>query len=218
LAEEFGAPAGSAVSLGIHESQSRLWENHVGRSQAFWGRWFPRAQELFPALRRVALQDFMRTIHRAEFSFIRVEADEATYDLHILLRFDLERRLLSGDLEVRDIPKAWNTGFEALFGLTPPDDARGCLQDIHWSMGGLGYFATYTLGNLNAAQLFRTAMQERDVAAGFRKGEYQPLLDWLRKAVHVHGATFAPRDLVRKATGRFPEPTDYLAHLEKRFV
>ena len=217
-AEEFGAPAGSAVSLGIHESQSRLWENHVGRSEAFWDRWLPRARELFPNLRRVEAGDFLCAVNRAEFSFIRVEADEATYDLHILLRFDLERRLLSGELEVGGIPDAWNAGFEELFGLTPPDAARGCLQDIHWSMGGLGYFPTYTLGNLNAAQLFRTAMQERSVASGFRAGDYGPLLAWLRTSVHAQGATLSPRELVKKATGRVPDPADYLAHLEKRFA
>ena len=215
--DEFGAPAGSAVSLGIHESQSRLWENHVGRSEAFWSRWLPRACELFPNLRRVVPADFLRAVNRAAFSFIRVEADEATYDLHILLRFDLERRLLTGELDVAGIPAAWNEGFEALFGMTPPDAARGCLQDIHWSMGGLGYFPTYTLGNLNAGQLFRTAMKERVVAAGFQKADYQPLLAWLRKEVHAKGATITPRELVRQATGRLPDPADYLAHLGRRF-
>jgi carboxypeptidase Taq len=216
--DEFGLPAGTAVSLGIHESQSRLWENHVGRSEIFWQKWLPRAAELFPNLRKVSLNDFLRVIHRSEFSFIRVEADEATYDLHILLRFELERRLLSGNLEVADVPKAWNESYAELFGQTPPDDARGCLQDIHWSMGGLGYFATYTLGNLNSAQLFQCAQKDRKVGAALRKAEYGPLLEWLRVHVHSKGSTLFPRDLMVSATGKPTDAAPYLTHLRNRFT
>lgn len=217
-ASDFGLPSGSAASLGIHESQSRLWENHVGRSTAFWERWFPRANELFPNLRKIQLSDFIQHLHRAEFSFIRVEADEATYDLHIFLRFNIERRLLSGDLEAHQVPEAWNAAFEELFGKVPPNDAQGCLQDIHWSMGGIGYFPTYTLGNLNAAQLFQKANSQKVIASSIRRAEYQPLLDWLRAKVHTVGATLSPSEIVTNATGRPTDPAPYLAHLRKRFT
>jgi carboxypeptidase Taq len=215
---DFGLPSGTAVSLGIHESQSRLWENHVGKSPAFWNRWFPRAQELFKPLRKTPQETFLKALHRAEFSFIRVEADEATYDLHIFLRFELERQLLRGALAVKDVPEAWNASFGQLFGMTPPDDARGCLQDIHWSMGGFGYFATYTLGNLNAAQLFQTAMQDRSIASAIQKAEYGPLLRWLRSQIHARGSTLLPGALMKSATGRDTESGPYLAHLRKRFL
>ena len=216
-AAEFGCPSGTAVSLGIHESQSRLWENHVGRSEAFWRKWLPRAAELFPHLRKLPLGDFMAAIHRAQFSFIRVEADEATYDLHILLRFNLERRLLNGSLRVSEIPQAWNDQFELLFGIRPPDDAHGCLQDIHWSMGGLGYFATYTLGNLNAAQLYAHASRDRKIHSALASANYAPLLSWLRSNVHSHGSTLLPNHLVLKATGQATHSGAYLDHLKKRF-
>ena len=214
---DFGLPSGTAVSLGIHESQSRLWENHVGRSESFWQKWLPRAAELFPNLQKIAPSDFLKSIHRSEFSFVRVESDEATYDLHILLRFELERRLLNGSLEVTDVPKAWNEAFEGLFGLMPPDDAQGCLQDIHWSMGGLGYFATYTLGNLNAAQLFQEAVSRPEIASGVNRAEYGPLLEWLRQHIHAKGSEQHPAELMRSATGRPTEPAPYLRHLRSRF-
>ena len=217
-AADFGLPSGSSVSLGIHESQSRLWENHVGRSHEFWQRWYPVAQDIFPALKGFPLEDFMRYVLRSDFSPIRVEADEATYDLHILLRFGLERQLVRGSLAVKDVPEAWNEGFRELFGFTPPDDRHGCLQDIHWSMGGLGYFSTYTLGNINSAQLFAAAKRDATVAASIQHGDYAPLLGWLRKSVHAHGATLDPADLMEKATGKKPSAEDYLAHLTHRYL
>ena len=218
LREDFGLPSGTAVSLGIHESQSRLWENHVGRSRAFWEKWLPRAVEIFPHLKKVTLDEFLKVIHKAEYSFIRVESDEATYDLHILLRFELERQLVNGTLSVKDVPNAWNDGFEELFGMRPPDDAHGCLQDIHWSMGGLGYFATYTLGNLNAAQLFASACKNKKISQAVAKAEYAPLLTWLRENVHSKGSTTMPREVIRTATGRELTAKCYLAHLKGRFL
>lgn len=215
---DYGLPSGTAVSLGIHESQSRLWENHVGRSKPFWDKWFPRAQEIFSALRKTSLESFMETLHTAELSFIRVEADEATYDLHIFLRFEMEREMINGSLEAADVPLVWNAKFEELFGMTPPDDAHGCLQDIHWSMGGFGYFATYTLGNLNAAQLFSTAMQDRTIAAAAKKADYGPLLLWLRSSVHQRGSCLLPGPLMKAATGRETESAPYLNHLKRRFL
>jgi len=215
---DFGLPSGDALSLGIHESQSRLWENHVGRSDAFWERWYPEACGCFPQLAGFPLEKFLAFIRRAEFSPIRVEADEATYDLHILLRFDLERRMLRGELAVGDVPAAWNDGFRELFGFSPPDDRHGCLQDIHWSMGGLGYFATYSLGNLNAAQLFQSANQDLDVAAGCARADYTALLGWMRKNIHARGATLDPADLMKQATGSPPAADAYLAHLSSRYL
>lgn len=215
---DYGLPSGSAASLGIHESQSRLWENHVGRSRTFWAKWLPRAKELFPHLKKVKLDAFMKEMLRSEFSFIRVEADEATYDLHILLRFGIERRLVKGDLAVKDVPKVWNEEFRELFGLTPPDDRRGCLQDIHWSMGGLGYFATYTLGNLNAAQLFATAKKNRKIAASLEKCDYTPLLTWLRDNVHAYGAALTPTEIMQAATGKATDAKWHVAHLRERYV
>ncbi len=161
LGRHYGTPMGSAVSLGIHESQSRLWENQVGRSRPFWEHFFPRAQQMFPGtLDDVSLDDFLFAINSVAKSFIRVEADEATYNMHIILRFELEQALIAGDLQPKDVPGAWDEKFRQSFGLTPPTAAQGCLQDIHWSMGGLGYFPTYTLGNLFAAQLMEQARKD----------------------------------------------------------
>ncbi len=215
---DFGLPSGSSVSLGIHESQSRLWENHVGRSRTFWEKWYPVAQEIFSQLDSFPLEKFLRYLWRAEFSPIRVEADEATYDLHILLRFGLERRMVNGSLAVADVPAAWNECFRDLFGFAPVDDRHGCLQDIHWSMGGLGYFATYTLGNINSAQLFAAARKDPAVAAACDRADYLPLLGWLRKNVHAHGATLDPAELMRQATGGAPSTEAYLTHLKSRYL
>ena len=211
-------PSGDAVSLGIHESQSRLWENHVCRSRPFWEKWLPRTKELFPHLSGLDLDQFLAAINRAQFSFIRVEADEATYDLHIILRFMIERRLLNGELAVADVPAAWNELFAELFGMTPTSDSEGCLQDIHWSMGGLGYFATYTLGNLNSAQLFQSAMTDPAIASAFAKADTAPLLKWLQEKVHAHGATLLPQELMESATGDRTSAEPYLAHLRSRFL
>jgi carboxypeptidase Taq len=215
---EWGLPSGVAVSLGIHESQSRLWENHVGRSRTFWQHWFPRAVSLFPHLKKLTLDQFLLGVNRAEYSFIRVESDEATYDLHIMLRFSIERRLFNGTLKVSEIPDAWNAEFESSFGLTPPNDAKGCLQDIHWSMGGFGYFPTYTLGNLNAAQLFAAAMKQRPVKNAAAKAEYAPLLKWLNENVHAAGSCLSPTELMEHATGQATVSGPYLKHLKARFV
>ncbi len=215
--EDFGFASGSAVSLGIHESQSRLWENHVGRSRAFWETWYPAAQSAFPQLAGFPLEKFLRYLWRAAFSAIRVEADEATYDLHILLRFGLERRMVNGALRVADVPNAWSENFRELFGFAPDDDRHGCLQDIHWAMGGLGYFATYTLGNINSAQLAAAARRNVSVRSAMDAGNYRPLLGWLRKSIHSRGGVLDPSDLMKEATGSAPSTDDYLAHLQTRY-
>jgi carboxypeptidase Taq len=215
---DHGLPSGAAVSLGIHESQSRLWENHVGRARPFWEKWLPRAAEIFPNLRKLSLDDFLSGVNRAEYSCVRVEADEATYDLHILLRFSLERRLLNGDLGIADVPEAWNAEFESLFGFRPPDDAHGCLQDIHWSMGGLGYFSTYSIGNLNAAQLYAKAMEDEAISSATESADYAPLLKWMQENVHAPGSTLLPQELMESATGERTNPDYYLKHLRTKFI
>jgi carboxypeptidase Taq len=200
--EHWGTPRGQDVSLGIHESQSRLWENLVGRSLGFWRSFFPRAQELFPALKDVDLEVFHFAINRVGPSLIRVEADEVTYNLHIIFRFELERSLINGDLEVRDLPEAWNAKVQEYLGLTPPDNRDGVLQDVHWSAGLFGYFPTYTLGNIYAAQFYaRAAGEVGGLEESFARGEFAPLLQWLREHIHSQGSRYRPRDLVRRVTG-----------------
>jgi carboxypeptidase Taq len=218
-AEHFGTPCGSSCSLGVHESQSRLWENQVGRGRPFWEHFFPRLKQAFPgAVADVPLDDWLAAVNAVKPSFIRVEADEATYNLHIALRFELELALLSGDLPAADLPGAWNERFQSLLGLTVPGDREGCLQDIHWSFGGVGYFPTYTLGNLLAAQLMQAATRDlgSELTAGFRAGDFAPLLGWLRQHVHAHGRKFRPGELCRRATGRPLSADAFLAYLREK--
>ena len=216
--EDFGLPSGNAISLGIHESQSLLWEAHVGRSRGFWNHWLPRVQELFPQMHDWTVDDFLQTINQANYSLIRVDADEATYDLHILLRFKLERQILNGDIDISDIPAAWNESFQEMFGMQPETDSLGCLQDIHWAMGGIGYFPTYTLGNLNASQLFAAATKDQQIQLAFDQANYLPLLNWMKENIHQHGSTYLPQDLMQKATGEKTNPNHHLDHLKRRFL
>lgn len=219
-AEHFGTPLGVACSFGIHESQSRLWENQVGRGRPFWDHFFPRLKQTFPAvLADVSAEAFYFAINDVRPSLVRVEADEATYNLHIALRFELELALLSGDLTAVDLPGAWNTRFEALFGLKVPDDARGCLQDIHWSFGGIGYFPTYTLGNLYAAQLMEAVRREfgPGLDDDFRRGDFARLKGWLTQNVHRHGQRYRARELCQRATGAPLSSKPFLAHLREKF-
>lgn len=210
--EQFGTPLGTAVSLGIHESQSRLWENHVGRSPAFWEYWHPVACEHFPELKRFSPEQISAAVNRVAPSFIRVEADQVTYDLHILLRFQVEVDLVEGRLKTSDVPAVWNQQFEELLGLKVANDSEGCLQDIHWAIGAIGYFPTYTLGNLNAAQLMHRAATARpELHAGFKLGDYSALLSWLRENVHRPGSRYLPQALMREATG---EPTRSQCQIE----
>lgn len=215
----YGTPLGSAVSLGIHESQSRLWENFVARSRPFWEHAFPRAQAAFPsALAGVRLEPFHWAVNGVRPSFIRVDADEVTYNLHVLLRFDLERALMGGELAVADLPGAWGEGMVRLLGVRPPDDAQGCLQDVHWSGGGIGYFPTYTLGNLYAAQFFAAAREALgDLDGMFRRGEFAPLREWLRQRIHRQGQRLRAADLVVAVTGRPLAAHPLLDHLRTKF-
>ncbi|MCA9052651.1 MAG: carboxypeptidase M32 [Planctomycetaceae bacterium] len=217
--QAFGTAAGDSASLGIHESQSRMWENLVGRSRDFWKHFFPVAQRVFPeALGQETLDAFHWAINDVRPSWIRVEADEVTYNLHIMLRFDLERPLISGDLSPGDVPQAWNERFQQYFGMTPPHDALGCLQDVHWSAGLIGYFPTYALGNMYAAQFFESARQELgDLDAQFARGEFRPLLEWLRTNIHRRGLQYRAAKLVELVTGRPLSSEPLLKHLNSRF-
>jgi carboxypeptidase Taq len=219
LAEHFGTPMGEAASLGVHESQSRLWENAVGRSHAFWSHWFPLAQRTFPgALGDAPIDRFLAAVNHVEPSLVRVQADEVTYNLHIIVRFDIEQALLSGDLSTDDLPDAWNQKYRETLGVTPVNDRDGCLQDIHWAAGLFGYFPTYTLGNLYAAQLFDRACHDIPGLDGlFARGEYRDLLAWLRTHVHRHGQSFRPRELIERATGRGPESAPMLSSLKRKY-
>lgn len=217
--EAFGTAMGESVSLGIHESQSRMWENLVGRSRPFWEFFYPSAQEAFPeALQNVSLDDFHWAVNDVRPSFIRVEADEVTYNLHIMLRFELEQAMLGGDLKAADMPGVWNETFTRYFGITPPDDAQGCLQDVHWSAGLFGYFPTYALGNMYAAQFFQQADQDLgDLHEQFRRGEFAPLKTWLNEKIHLQGQRFRARRLVEEVTGKPLSHEPLLRHLHDRF-
>ncbi len=219
-AEHAFTPMGDAVSLGFHESQSRLWENLVGRGRAFWSHHWQGLRELFPeALSDVSPDDFYRAINTVGPSLVRVEADELTYNLHIILRFEMERAMFDGSLCVADIPEAWNDRMEALLGIRPPNDREGCLQDIHWSLGAFGYFATYALGNLFAAQLFTQAEKDLpDLDNQIAAGHNAELLSWLRRKIHCHGQRFSANDLIERVTGEPPSMKPFMVNLTAKYT
>ena len=207
-------PIGGAVSLGVHESQSRLWENLVGRSRAFWEWCLPVLQQHLPGTEAVTVDTLWPALNTIRPSLIRVEADQGTYDLHIAVRFEVERALFAGEIALDELPEAWDTKVEELLGIRADDVADGVLQDIHWSFGGFGYFPTYTLGNLINAQLFEAAEAALgDQAESFRRGEFAPLASWLRENVHAHGSRYPAAELVERATGR---PLSSDAFLKRR--
>lgn len=212
-------PLASGASLAVHESQSRMWENLVGRSRPFWEHFYPRLQAIFPTqLGEVSLEAFYKGINKVEPSLIRVEADEATYNLHIMLRLELEIALMEGAIEVKYLPEAWNTKMKEYLGITPPNDADGVLQDVHWSGGMIGYFSTYALGNLISIQLWEKINQDiPDLEELIRRGEFAALLEWLRKNIHRHGAKFEPQDLVQRVTGSKITPDPYIRYLKSKF-
>ncbi|HEV2147043.1 MAG TPA: carboxypeptidase M32 [Longimicrobiaceae bacterium] len=214
----FGQPVGEAASLGIHESQSRMWENMVGRSRPFWEWALPVAQDAFgSALAGTTVEEIYGYLNRVKPGLTRVEADEATYNLHVMLRFDLERAMLRGDLPVHDVPGAWNERMRQDLGVVVPNDRSGALQDIHWSMGALGYFPTYTLGNVYAAQLWETIREQLPQLDGqLARGDFSALLEWLRENVHRHGRRFRAPELVERVTGRPPSPEPLLRYLEAK--
>jgi carboxypeptidase Taq len=216
-----GTKLAGGASLGVHESQSRLWENVLGRSRPFWQFYYPRLQEFFPAqLGGVSPEAFYRAINRVQPSFIRVEADEVTYNLHIFLRFELEQALVSGQLRVADLPDAWNAKMEAYLGLTPPHAGLGVLQDIHWSAGLVGYFPTYTLGNVLSLQFYRQTLADMpDLPEQFARGEFGGLLGWFREKIHRHGKKYTAAELVKQVTGADGiQSAPYLAYITQKYA
>lgn len=199
----YGLPLGEYTSLSIHESQSRLWENNVGRSSDAWQYFLPVAKQYFPkALENVSPDQFYKGINKVQPSFIRTEADELTYHFHVQVRYELEKKLLEGSLAVKDIPAYWNEQYHTLLGVTVPDDRTGCLQDVHWSHGSFGYFPTYSLGSFYAAQFFAAAQKNVQGLQNYiRNGEYKPLLDWLRISIHQYGRRFTSEELCERITG-----------------
>lgn len=212
-------PVSGGASLGVHESQSRLFENLLGRSLPFWQRYFPQLAQAAPEVTAGQdAQSLYRAVNRVNPSLIRVEADEVTYNFHIMLRFELELALLEGSLKVAELPEAWNAKMHDYLGLTPPDDARGVLQDIHWSAGLIGYFPTYTLGNLLSVQLLEAAQTDAAVASGIQNAEYAPLLAWLTEHVHQHGRSLTPGQIAQQATGRPLDAGPYVAYLHRKYA
>ncbi len=211
-------PLAGGVSLGVHESQSRTWENIVGRSRSFWVHFLPKLKQYFPALDGQELDSFYKAVNKVEPTFIRVEADELTYNLHVLVRFEIECAVLTGQLKVADMPEAWNAKYTEYLGITPPTDAKGCLQDVHWSMGSIGYFPTYSMGNLLSYQIWNTLRKDvGDTGALIAKGEFKPILDWLIAKVYSKGSKYPPKELVQQVTGKPLGAADYLDGLEKKY-
>ncbi len=212
-------PLAGGVSSAVHESQSRMWENLVGRSLPFWEHFFPELKKIFPTqLDGVSAKSFYKAINKVEPSFIRVNADEATYNLHIMLRLELEIAMLEGSAAIKDLPEIWNTKMQDYLGVTPPDDAHGVLQDIHWSAGLFGYFPTYALGNLISAQLWEKINKDiRDLDEQIHNGKFDALLAWLREKVHVHGHKFDPQDLVQNVVGSKIDASAYVRYLNKKY-
>ena len=217
-AKYWGQPLGESLGLGIHESQSRLWENHVGRSRPFWDWLMPHARRVLGAeLDAYSPADVYAAVNIVRPGLIRVESDEATYSLHVMLRFDLERSMLRGDLSPSDLPGAWNERIRADLGVDVPSDAQGCLQDIHWSMGAIGYFPTYTLGSLYAAQFWQALCRDvGGVEDSLRNGDFRPVLTWLREKIHEHGRRYPAAELCAALTGAPLSHEPLLRHLRDK--
>jgi carboxypeptidase Taq len=216
---EYGLPSGEYASLSIHESQSRLWENNVGRSLPFWKFQYPQLKEYFPGqLDKIPVDEFYKGINKVQPSFIRTEADEVTYHFHVMIRYELEKSLIAGNLTTNDIPAYWNEQYDKYLEIKVPDDKRGCLQDVHWSHGSFGYFATYSLGSFYAAQLFDAAQQQvPDIPKTIETGNLIPLLQWLRQRVHRYGRTFTSEELCLQASGKLLDVQYFLRYLLDKY-
>ena len=215
-----GTPLGWGASAGVHESQSRLWENVVGRSRGFWEHFYPALRAAFPEqFGEVPLETFYRAINKVERSLIRTDADEVTYNLHVMLRFDLELDLLEGRLAVKDLPAAWRERMQADIGLAPSDDRDGCLQDVHWYSGGVGgSFQGYSIGNVLAAQVHAAAVQAHpEIPDEIAKGEFRTLHGWLRERLYRHGRKFKPDELIERVTGGSLNTSPYLTYLRTKY-
>ena len=218
--DQYGLPLGEACSYSIHESQSRLWENNVGRSQIFWERYLPELQKFFPEhLKNINIDQFYRAINKVQPSLIRTEADEITYHFHVFVRYELEKKLLEGSLSTKDIPGFWKEQYKNFLDVNVPDDKQGALQDIHWSHGSFGYFPTYSLGSFYAAQFFQAAKKEiKNLDNQISNGQFSNLLGWLRKNIHCNGRRFTSEELCLKITGKglqIEDFTDYILHKYK---
>jgi len=211
-------PLAGGVSLGLHESQSRTWENLVGRSLGFWEHFFPSMAGYFPELSGLTAKEFYRLVNKVKRSFIRTEADELTYNLHVMTRFEIESDILDGRLAVKDLPEAWNAKYQAYLGITPETDSVGCLQDVHWSMGSIGYFPTYSMGNLLSYQIW--AKLENDLGDSqelIQAGRFEPILGWLQEKIYTKARQLKPKDLVLEVTGKPMGAEDYLRGLGKKY-
>ncbi|MBL7999352.1 MAG: carboxypeptidase M32 [Candidatus Kapabacteria bacterium] len=215
LTRTFGA---DGASMGIHESQSLFWENVIARSEEFWQWGLPLLKDYFPEqLSGVSAFEFYKAINTIEPSLIRIEADEVTYNIHIIIRFEIEEQLINGSLNVEDIPAVWNAKMKEYLGITPPNDAKGCLQDIHWSFGGFGYFPSYTLGKLYAAMLRKQLLSDiPGISDEIRRGHFKPILAWLREKIHYHGKTMTPNELIVSITGRQLTEADFLDYARQK--
>jgi carboxypeptidase Taq len=212
-------PLGTGVSLGLHESQSRTWENLVGRSRAFWRHFYPGLQETFPQLASVDEEAFYRAVNKVHPSLIRIDADEVTYNMHIILRFELEQELIENRIMVKDLPEAWNERMDEYLGIEVPDDARGVLQDMHWAGGGLGYFPTYSLGNVISVQIWERALEELgDLDERFERGEFGDLREWLTEHVYRMGRKFTPQETIERVTGSRIDSTPYVRYLRSKLA
>jgi carboxypeptidase Taq len=207
------------ASFGIHESQSRFLENMVGRSEEFWKYFYPKLQEHFPEqLEKVELDDFYRAVNAVHPSFIRVEADELTYNLHIMVRYEIEKALIAGEIEVKDLPTIWNSKMHEYLRITPSNDSEGVLQDIHWSFGGFGYFPSYSLGNLYAAQILsKIKVDVPDFYQSIEKGDFAVMQNWLKENIHQYGMLYTPDDLIVKATGEELNADYLVQYLEDKY-
>jgi len=218
-AEQYGLPLGEAVSLGIHESQSRLWENNVGRSKAFWKHNFKSLKKKFPKqLEGISLNKFYKAINKVSPNLIRTEADELHYHFHVIIRYEIEKELMEGSITVNEIKENWNKKYKSYLGVDVPDDARGMLQDIHWSYGSFGYFPTYSVGSLYAAQFYAQAKKDIDgLELGISKGNCKPLLEWLRENIHRHGRLYYPEQMCKRITGEGLNSKYFLKYATEKY-
>ena len=211
-------PVGRSAGLGIHESQSRLWENLVGRSLPFWRGFYPRLRERFPQFRTVDVEQFYAAINKSQPSLVRIEADEVTYGMHVILRFELEQDIINGRIELKDLPELWGQKMHDYLGVDVPDDARGVLQDMHWASGYIGYFSTYLLGTVMSVQIWEKAAADiGELDDQVERGEFAPLREWLGEHIHAQGRKYPPQELLRRATGSTIDARPYLAYLKRKF-
>lgn len=216
--EQYGSPLGEQSSLGIDESQSRWWETRIGRTKPFWTHFLPLLQRDFPQLKNVTLDQFYLAINHVQPSFIRVEADEVTYSLHVILRFEIEKAVIEGTLQIKDIPAVWNQKMEEYLGITPSQDAEGCLQDIHWAFGLIGYFPTYVLGNLYAAQFFKAFEKSHpDWQTRVSQGDLGFIREWLRTNLHQYGRQYTPEEFVQRISGKPLHESEYVNYLNTKY-